>query len=127
MKWYRAILIGSLLSIAGIFILASKNENGDMNSISMYFALFLLPVLGINVLNGIYLLLLNKLENKTGKILLSLVPIGILTILSFKKDLTIQGIDGSLTFVTTVTAIALGLTNLYWIISLFKRRPANLL
>jgi hypothetical protein len=125
MKTIRVILIGSLLSIAGILILASRNENGDMNSISMYFAVFLLPVLGIAVLNGIYLFTLNKLKNKPAKILLSLVPIGILIILSFRKDLTIQGIDGSLTFVTTVTAIALGLTNLIWIISLFKPKPAD--
>jgi hypothetical protein len=122
MKTIRVIIIGSLLSIVGILILGSRNENGDMNSISMYFAIFLLPVLGIVVLNGIYLFAINKLANKISKILLAMVPIGILIILSFKKDLTIQAIDGSLTFVTTVTAIALGLTNLVWILSLPKTK-----
>jgi uncharacterized integral membrane protein len=120
MKATTVILVGFLLSLVFIYILATNIENGDTNAISMYFVVFILPALVIAVINGIYVRALNKLTGKTRKGLLSLVPIIILSILSLSENLTIPGIDGNLTFTTTVGAIALGLTNLFWIISLVK-------
>jgi uncharacterized protein with PQ loop repeat len=122
MKATTVILVGFLLSLVFIYILATNIENGDTNAISMYFVVFILPALVIAVINGIYVRALNKLKGKTRKGLLSLVPIIILSILSLSlsENLTIPGIDGNLTFTTTVGAIALGLTNLFWIISLVK-------
>jgi hypothetical protein len=124
MKSTTVILIGFLLSLVVIYFLANNIENGDTNAISMYFVVFVLPALVIAVLNGIYVRTLNKLTSKSIKALLSLIPTIILSILSLNKSLTIPGIDGNLTFATTVGAIALGLTNLFWIISLIKPKSA---
>ena len=122
MKTLHISLTGLLLSIAGIYIFATITENGDTNAILMYYVVFLWPTVVVAVINGIYLLLLNLLAKKTAKILLSLIPIAILAIHSLKKEWTIKWIDGDLVVVTTVTAIALGLTNLIWIISILKTK-----
>ena len=122
MKTLRISLIGLLLSLLGIYILAAASENGDKNAISMYFVVFLYPTITIVLINGFYLFLLNNLTNKTAKILLSLVPVAILVLLTLKKELVIKGIDGNLVFVTIVTAISLGITNLIWIISVVKAK-----
>ena len=122
MKALRISLIGLLLSILGIYILAAASENGDTNAIGMYFIVFLYPTVTVVLINGFYLFLLNNLTNKTAKILLSLVPVAILVLLTLKKELVIKGIDGNLVFVTIITTITIGLTNLIWIISILKTK-----
>lgn len=124
MKIITIVLIGSLLSLLVIFFLASENEQGDTNAISMYFVVFLVPALILAVLNGLYIRTLKRLTNKAIKAILSLIPIVFLCILSLSNNLVIQGIDGNLTFVTKVSAIALGLTNVLWIASLLKPKSA---
>lgn len=124
MKRTTVILFGFLLSLVVIYILANRIENGDTNAVSMYFVVFTLPAIVIAVLNGVYVNSLNRLASKTIRALLCLIPIIILSILSLSKKLTIPGIDGNPTFVTTVGAIGLGLTNLFWIISLFRSKSA---
>ena len=111
-------ILGTILSLVTIAILANRIENGDTNAVSMYFVVFLIPALILSVINTFYLRLLNKLPNKPFKIILSLLPIIILTLLSFKNNLTLPFIDGELSFIAQVTSIALGLTNVIWVISL---------
>ena len=124
MKIKTIVLIGCLLSLPVIFYLANEIEQGDTNAISMYFVVFLAPALTLAVLNGLYIRTLNRLTNKTVKTILSLIPIVLLCFLSLRDNLVIQGIDGNLTFVTKVSAIALGLTNVLWIVSILKPKSA---
>ena len=113
-------ILGTILSLVTIVILANRIENGDANAISMYFVVFLIPALILSILNTFYLRLLNRLSNKPFKIILSLLPIIILAVLSFKNNLTLPFIDGDLSFIAQVSSIALGLTNVIWVISLFN-------
>lgn len=124
MKIKTIVLIGCLLSLTVIFFLASGIEQNDTNAISMYFVVFLVPTLILAVLNGLYIQTLNRLTNKAVKAIISLIPIAVLCFLSLSNTLVIPGIDGNLTFVTKVSAIALGLTNILWIVSILKQKPA---
>jgi hypothetical protein len=120
MKSKKVALIGFLLSLFVIFVLANKIEQGDTNAVSMYFVVFLVPALILAVLNSLYVKTLTKLASKAIKSILCFIPIVVLWLLSLSNSLTIQGIDGNLTFAAKVGAIALGLTNLLWLISMFK-------
>jgi len=75
-------------------------------------------------LNGLLLSFLRKQKNRLVKVIGSLLPVVILALLSSKEHLTFDGIDGNLIFVAQVGAIALGVTNLLWIISTLKVKPA---
>lgn len=114
MKGRTIFLISFLLSVIAIFVLANRSEHGDMNAISMYFVVFLGPVLLLAVLNVFYVRALNKLSNKLLKSMLGMVPVIVLCSLSLVNDLTIPIIDGNLVFAAIVGAIALGITNLLW-------------
>ena len=113
-------LIGIILSLLTIAILANRIEDGDKNAVFMYFIVFIIPALIIAVINTFYLSLLKNLQNKFLKIFLSLLPIIILALLSFKNNLIIPFIDGDLSFVAQATSISLGLTNIIWIIRLLS-------
>ena len=117
-------LIGFFLSLIILFILASQIEQGDVNAISMYFVVFLAPVLILTLLNALYLRTINKLSNKTIKSVLCFVPVIILSLMSLIPELTIYRIDGNLAFAAKVGAIALGLTNIFWVVSLFNPKSA---
>ena len=120
MRSKYVVLIGFFLSLIILFILASGIEQGDVNAVSMYLVVFLIPISILALLNALYLKTINKLTKKTLKAILCFVPVIILSLLSLIPQLTIEGIDGNLTFVTKIGAIALGLTNILWLINLFK-------
>jgi hypothetical protein len=117
-------IIGIILSIVCILIIANSIEQGDTNAVSMYLVVFLIPSCIVVVLNGLLLSLLSKQKSKSVKVIGSLLPVVILSLLSFKENLTFAGIDGNLVFVAQVGAIALGVTNLLWLISTLKVKPA---
>lgn len=120
MKIKTVALIGFLLSLIMIFVLAYTIEQGDTNAVSMYFVVFLFPASVLAILNSLYVKILTRLTNTVIKSILCLIPVIALWILSFSNNLTIQGIDGNLTFAAKVGAISLGLTNLLWLISILK-------
>ena len=123
MKSRTVILIGFLFSVVIIFIWANSIEQGDSNAVSMYFVVFLVPCLILAVLNGLYLRTINKLAKRT-KAFLCLIPIVILSLISLSRNLTIPGIDGNLAFASMVGAMALGLTNILWMINVMNRKSA---
>jgi|GEM_PF-5769707 len=125
MTYKATFFIGVLLTIIIIFVWAGSIEDGDINAISMYFVVFLLPGIFLTMANTFYIRYLSKLPNKTLKVFLSLLPVSILAILSLKQKLTVPFIDGNLSFIVKVMAIALGTTNIIWIISLFQNNQAK--
>jgi hypothetical protein len=124
MSTKHVISIGFFMSLVILFILASGIEGGDTNAVSMYFVVFLVPVLVLVLLNALYLRVITKLTNKTIKALLCVVPVIILSFLSLIPNLTIESIDGNLAFVAKIGAIAFGITNILWLIRLFKPKSA---
>ena len=118
MKTKSVTILGVILSLVTIFILANRIENGDMNAVGMYLVVFLIPAIILALLNAFYVRFLNKFLKGTLKFIICFIPIAVLTFLSFLKNLTIPFIDGGLTFVATISAIALGITNLVWVMSI---------
>lgn len=124
MKGKTVALVGFLVSLVVIFFLANIIEQGDTNAVSMYFLVFSVPALLLAILNGLYVRLLTKLTSRIIKSILCFVPVVLLWLLSLNNSLTIQGIDGNLTFAAKVGAIALGVTNLLYLISILKPTAA---
>jgi len=120
MKAKYIILLGLLLSLVTLFIIAAGEENGDANSISMYFVVFLVPVIIVALFNGIFISSLNYQKNRNRKIIFSFIPLALLIILSQLKNIQLNFLDGSISFVGLVGAIGIGLTNIIWILSLFR-------
>lgn len=117
-------LIGVLLSIVYIIIITNSIEKGDTNAVSMYLVVFLFPSCIVVILNSFLLsLLIKQKKSKSVKIVGSLLPVVILSMLSFRENLTFIEIDANLVFVAQVGAMALGVTNLLWLISFRKVKP----
>jgi hypothetical protein len=116
----RNIVTGFITSLVIIFILANHIESGDINAVSMYFVVFIIPAFVIVLLNSIALNTITLIKQKTAKIILASIPFFTLLGLSFIKEIRFSFFDGNLNFVAIVGAVAVGLTNLIWIISLFQ-------
>ena len=121
MKTKTIAILGVILSLVVIFIMANRIEDGDTNAISMYLVVFLIPAIILAMLNAFYIHFIDKFTNSALKIIISFVPIAILSVLSFIKNLTIPFIDGDFAFIATVGAFALGITNLVWVIFLVTK------
>lgn len=115
MKGKIVFFTGFILSVVITFIFAYQFEQGDINAISMYYVVFLIPILISVILNSLYIYAISKIENKKTKLILSQIPAIILVILSLIKIPRVPQIDGSLNFVAVVGAIALGITNILWL------------
>lgn len=120
MKPKLVLFTGFILSVITTFIIAYQIEQGDINSISMYFIVFLIPILILVILNSLYIFAISKIENQKTKLILSQFPVVILVLLGFIKIPRIPQIDGSLNFVAIVGAIALGITNIFWVYKTLK-------
>lgn len=120
MRAKHLIFLGLFISLISLFLLSAKEEGGDSNSISMYFVVFLIPVVIIVILNGVFISFLNDKKNRNRKILLSFIPVIVFSILAQLKNIHIDFLDGSISFIGLVGAIGLGLTNIIWVLSLFR-------
>ncbi|MGB6092318.1 MAG: hypothetical protein WBF83_00990 [Moheibacter sp.] len=120
MKGKIVFFTGFILSVVITFIFAYQFEQGDINAISMYYVVFLIPILISVILNSLYIYAISKIENKKTKLILSQIPAIILVILSLIKIPRVPQIDGSLNFVAVVGAIALGITNILWFFKILK-------
>lgn len=120
MKGKFVLITGFILSVIVIFTFSYKIEQGDINAISMYFVVFLIPILILVILNSFYIYAISKIEDKKTKLILSQIPVIILVLLSLIKIPRIPQIDGSLNFVSVVGATALGITNILWVFKTLK-------
>lgn len=124
MKTGILILLGLTLSIIGILLLANNIENGDINAISMYFVVYIVPAIGLSLINGFLLNIFQKRYTKLIQlIILGLLPIGLLIISLFLGNL-------KMAFIAEFGLIGIGTTNLIWITRLLiikekARKPNN--
>jgi hypothetical protein len=124
-KSKTVVVIGSALSLICMFIYANAEEDGDANAISMYFVVFLFPVILIAIINAVYLKALNRIANKIIKCILSIVPTITFLLLGFREELILPGIDGNLIFVARVGTIGIGITNIIWMIATLNTKIPN--
>ena len=120
MKTGSSILVGLGASIFTIWIVAYQMENGDINAMSMYFVVFLVPITLLILLNGLLLKIASRVERISYQRVLTLIPILICCILIFGEDLNLSFIDGSISFIGIVGIVGIGLTNIIWNIKLQK-------
>ena len=78
MKTKPVAILGVILSLVTIFILANRIENGDMNAVSMYLVVFLIPAIILALLNAFYVRFIDKFLKGTLKIIICFIPIAIL-------------------------------------------------
>lgn len=121
MRIRYVFIISLILSIITMTVLANRFENGNINAVSMYFVVFLVPVLFMVALNGLFILCINAIKNPKSKVILSFFPLCVFVLLSLKKNLPLPD-GGNLVFVTQTGAIAIGITNLLWMASVYKQR-----
>jgi hypothetical protein len=109
MKTGTLILIGITLSLIALWVIAYNNENGDSNSIGMYFLIYGIVAVGMGIVNGVFL---NYAEKQTKKrislIALGLLPLGMLLVF------LLSGIF-RITFIGEFGLVGIGITNLIWI------------
>ncbi len=98
MKTRNAMITSFILSFLTIWITASIIEAGDVNAISMYFAVFLGPIVLVLLLNAIVLAMAKSARSLAIKRWLTAVPLFVLIVLAFPFDTTMPGVDGSLSF-----------------------------
>lgn len=120
MKPKFIFITGFILSVIVTLIFAYQIEKGDVNTIGMYFIVFLIPILILAILNSLYIFAISKIEKQKTKLILSQIPVIVLVLLCFIKIPRIPQIDGSLNFVAIVSAIALGITNILWLFKTLK-------
>lgn len=113
--------MGLVFSLITMTLLANRSEKGDINAISMYFVVFLVPVILMVVLNTVFIMWLNTFKNRIFKLFSSFLPLVVCLLLFQKNDLTIPVIDGNLVFVALTAAIAIGITNLLWVTMSIKK------
>jgi hypothetical protein len=121
MKIRYLFLISLILSIVTMTVLANRSENGNINAVSMYFVVFLIPVLFMVALNVLYILCIRDIRKPASKLILSFLPLCVFILLCLMRKLPMPD-GGNLVFVAQTGAIALGMSNLIWIATVYKRR-----
>ena len=122
MRIRYVFIIGLLLSLITMSVLANRSEHGDINAISMYFVVFLIPVILMVILNTVFIWYLSRFKNLTIKIIFSFLPLCVFILFYLKGNLTIPSMDGNLVFVALTEAIAIGIINLLWILRTYSLR-----
>lgn len=122
MKILSLTFTGLFLSVLTILIRSFRIENGDMNAISMYITVFFVPSIILSLLNAIYINLINKDSRLIFLILFALIPILLLIGIGFNRNLTIPFFDIGLSFTAKIASIALGFTNLIWVLRSFTSK-----
>lgn len=115
MKTIREILKATGITLIILLIVANNIEKGDVNALSMYFVVFMIPLILISILNGLWLNLIEEVSSKIKRIrFLSLIPVLILIFLTFMKNVQIPYYDGGIGFIGIVGGIGIGINNLIW-------------
>ena len=121
---YNRFLLGLFTTVIALLIMASIVERGESNAISLYLAVFFMPVLLLAALNAIYIQMLSRIKNHTYKSIFWLLPSLVLSVLTLLGPLVAKALDADLAFATLAGAISFGLTNLLWVIKL-RSKPIN--
>ena len=122
MKLRYIILIGFLATLTILFIAGNSEENGETNAIAMYFAVFLIPIFILTLLNGFFIKLISQNKNLARKIFLAALPVILLFIASLQTHVSLPFFDGDLSFLAKISMAGIIITNVLWIISLLHRK-----
>lgn len=107
MKMYVSVLLGTILSAITLYFVANHREHGDTNAVGMYMIVYILPLIGLSLCNGIILKVAEN-RNKYIKILFgSFFPLVSIVLLVLD--------DASLNFVGLIILIAFGIVNFVWL------------
>lgn len=98
-----------------LFMIASCLEEGDINAISMYVVVYIIPLIIVSIINGIWLNLVGRFKSDIrNKKIQSLIPVLILVLIIFMKKARIPYFEGTFMFVAIVGALGIGMNNLIW-------------
>lgn len=115
MKMTTEILKSIGIMFIVLLIVASYLETGDATAISMYFVVFAIPLILVSILNGGWLNQIEKLKKKAKiKRGLSLIPVLILIILAFMKELQMPYFDGTIGFLGIIGGVGILINSLIW-------------
>lgn len=104
-----------ILSLATIWVSAYLIEDGDVNAMSMYFVVFLIPCIFLVGFNGVVIgFAIHKMTRIRSKRLMAMIPIVFSGILVLASEIEIPYFDGAVSFVGIIGLISLGITNLIW-------------
>lgn len=118
MKTSIAIITGSALSLLTLWVIAFYIEHGDINAMSMYFVVFLIPIILFALLNGLTLERTKKVKNTLVKRIVSSIPMIFCVVIALIGEFRIAQLDGNIGFFGLIGAIGIGLTNFIWNIKL---------
>lgn len=121
MKTRAAISFGIAISLLILGISAFQNEKGDINAMSIYFVVFLIPIFILNLINGLILKIASKQRRLIYKRIVSIFPFLICIILISLQNLKLSFIDGNISFLGIIGALTIGLVNLIWNLKLPKK------
>lgn len=114
MKFRDLIFIGVLFSLVGVFIFANTIEDGNINAVSMYVAVYGIPVIILAIVNVFYLKTVElKIEKLIFKALFAILPILFFIGFSFAENLKIE-------FVGKSGLYGIVVTNLIWFLRISK-------
>lgn len=106
MKIYVTVLLGIILSSITIYFVADYYEH-DTNAVLMYLIVYILPFIGLSLLNGIALKFTEN-RNRNLKIFIAVLLPLISIILLFVGD-------SSLNFIGLTASIVFGIINFIWL------------
>ncbi|MEZ4934652.1 MAG: hypothetical protein R2788_21305 [Saprospiraceae bacterium] len=111
----KEIILGIIISLFTLFLISLFIERGDINAMSMYFVVFLIPVLIIPIVNGLVLMKIevSSIDIKFKRII-SVAPMIPLAILTMLNGVRIPSIDGDISLIGIVGTLVVCLTNLIW-------------
>ena len=114
MKTIYVFILGTILTLIGLFIKANQIENGDTNSVGMYVVVFLIPIIIVAGANAYILNSSEKLKSTILKRFISLIPILLLLLISQFKGIGVYLFDADLSFLGKIGFVTIGITNLVW-------------
>lgn len=126
MRILNETLKSIIFSTIALLFIAHNVEKGDINAISMYFIVFIIPIIIVSILNGVWLnLLRNPQFSIVRKRILSLIPILLLILMIFLKGVSLPFFDGAVSFVGILGGIGTGINNLIWNFNLKELTDVN--
>jgi len=114
MNFGKLLGINIIISLIELLVIAYINENGDSSAMSMYLVVFLIPIIIISFLYGLYIEIVKKMNSINLKIRISFFPIIVLLIIAITDNISINIIDGDLNLLFLIETFSVGITNLIW-------------
>lgn len=111
----KTTLLTTSLALLLLGVTAYYYEDGDINTVGMYFMVYTLPIFILVILNNLFLLLFpSSRKGGVKSMIISLIPSVLLIGIGSLFDLKTGYLDGSLPLLFILTGIATIITNFSW-------------